>query len=99
MRELSEKEWQLWVLDLAGHLGYISYHTFDSRRSRKGFPDLVLVKPPRVLFVELKSEKGKTSPVQDEWLLTLVQCPGVETYLWRPSDWKAVTNVLQGRTS
>lgn len=97
MRELSEKEWQGVVVELARRLGYLDYHTHDSRRSQPGFLDLVLVKPPRVLFVELKAEKGKTSPAQDVWLEALKLCPGVEAHLWRPSQWKEVADILQGK--
>lgn len=52
----------------------------------KGFFDLVLVRPPRVLFVELKSEKGKMALEQDDWFAMACGCPGVETYCWRPRD-------------
>ena len=53
----------------------------------KGFPDLVLVRPPRCLFVELKSAKGRVRPEQEAWLCALSDCEGVESALWRPSDW------------
>ena len=48
------------VVDLARTLGWRVYHTYDSRRSQPGFPDLVLVRE-RILFLELKSETGKLS--------------------------------------
>jgi len=64
----SEKEWQSTVLDLATLGGWRSYHTFDSRRSAAGFPDLVLVRPPELIFAELKAEKGRTTPEQEAWL-------------------------------
>ncbi len=51
-----------------------------------GFPDLVAVKPPRLLFIECKSDKGKASPEQMEWLLKLSGCP-VEVYCWHPAQW------------
>jgi hypothetical protein len=55
---------------------------------------LVLVKVDakgqgRVLFVELKSAKGRTSMEQEEWLEALRKCPGVETYIFRPADWSS----------
>ena len=40
----------------------------------KGFPDYVAVRPPRLLFTELKSDKTKTSPEQNEWLDDLKEC-------------------------
>jgi Holliday junction resolvase len=33
-----------------------------------GFPDYVAVRGIRLLFIELKSDKGKLSPEQQEWL-------------------------------
>ncbi len=51
----------------------------------KGFPDLVLVRD-RVVFVELKAERGRTSPEQLDWLAALANA-GAEQYVWRPSDW------------
>ena len=52
-----------------------------------GLPDLILVKPPSVLFVECKREVGyELSVEQDRWLAALVACPGVEYALVKPSD-------------
>ena len=35
-------------------------------RSERGWPDLALVRPPRFLLAELKTDKGMTTPSQDE---------------------------------
>ena len=75
--------------------GWRLYHTFDSRRSAAGFPDLVLVKPPRVVFAELKREKGKITVAQHMWFHDLDECPGVEVYIWRPSDWDEIVEVMR----
>jgi len=66
-------------------LGYQSYHTYDSRRSTKGFPDLIALHPGkrRVLAIEVKTETGKVTPEQNEWLNSFAKC-GVETWLLRP---------------
>lgn len=59
----------------------------------KGFPDIFAVRidprrgTARALAIELKSEKGRVSKEQDEWLLALEQVEGVEQYCLRPSDW------------
>lgn len=59
----------------------------------EGFVDLVLIRAGakegmgRVIFVELKSERGKTEPAQTEWLTLLKLTQRVEVFLWRPSHW------------
>jgi hypothetical protein len=94
--EITEKEWQAQVLDLARLCGWRhGYHTFDSRRSASGFPDLVLVRE-RVVFAELKSETGKLSAAQVAWLEAL-EAAGAEAYLWRPSDLVDVMQTLRRR--
>ena len=92
---ISEKQFLQMVKDLAHTLGWRVYHTFDSRRSDAGFPDLVLCKPPRIIFAELKSEKGKATGPQNRWLSELALCFNVEVYLWFPSDWDALVKILQ----
>lgn len=52
----------------------------------KGFPDLVLAREGRVLFAELKAERGHLSPEQIDWAVAL-QGTAVRHYVWRPADW------------
>src|SRR3989304_3464315 len=59
-----------------------------------GFFDLVLARffdVPRLLLVELKTEKGKESPAQVAWRLALgpENLRDWEGYLWGPSDIEA----------
>ncbi|MDP9439871.1 MAG: VRR-NUC domain-containing protein [Actinomycetota bacterium] len=91
----TEKEFQAQVLDLARRSGWCCYHTHDSRRSAPGFPDLVLVRAPVVVFAELKTETGKVRPEQRDWLAALKRCEGVEARLWRPRDWPEIEEVLR----
>ena len=91
---VTEKEWQNTVVELAEWLGWWVFHDHDSRRNQAGFPDLCLVRPPRVAFVELKRESGRLTPTQTEVLGLLEACPGVETMVARPSDWSALVEWL-----
>jgi hypothetical protein len=92
---ITEEDFQATVIDLARYLGWIVGFTHDSRKSEPGEPDLRMVRPPRVIFAELKTVKGKLTkgrynksgrwlPGQDQWQDALISCPGVEYYLWRP---------------
>lgn len=90
---LSEKQFQQQVTDLCGWLGLRYYHTYDSRRSNPGFPDLLIV-GSRTIFVELKSESGRMSRAQREWMEAL-DASGQEGHVWRPSDFDTVVRVLR----
>ena len=92
-----EKDFTQQVRDLARALGWLEYHPYRSDRSTPGFPDLVMVKAPRVIFAELKMAKGKVSHSQEIWLQELNDCGGVETYLWRPQDRQEIADCLSGR--
>lgn len=81
----SEKVWQDEVVKLAKLGGWAYQHQFDSRRSVAGWPDLVLVRPPELVIVELKTLKGRVRPEQQQWLDRLAAC-GVEVHVWRPTD-------------
>lgn len=94
--EQSEADFQRQVLKLAALCGWRAYHTWTSIHSAAGFPDLVLVRQPRVLFVELKRQSGKVSDAQQQWLDELAAC-GQSVYVWRPSDWDEVVSVLGAR--
>ena len=83
---MKERDLQALVVRLARSLGWLAYHTFDSRRSEPGFPDLVLVREDRVLFRELKTEKGRATPAQTTWIAALTAA-GMDAGLWRPVQW------------
>lgn len=72
------------------------YHPFLSKWSEKGFPDCTIIKVPRLIYAELKSEKGKLTPAQEEWLNLLRQCTKVEAYCWYPDDLEEIAGILQG---
>ena len=85
---LTEKQFQGQVLDLARLFGWRAYHTFDSRRSAAGFPDLVMVRDGRLIFAELKATAGRISADQFAWMQALQEAeeyanpshPGVDVY-------------------
>ena len=106
-RLADEQGFQTAVLEVAKLAGWRSLHIRPARRADgswrtpiggdgKGWPDLTLVRPPRLIFVELKSESGTLRPQQSDWLDVLRLLPMCETYVWRPSDWDMLVEVLTG---
>jgi hypothetical protein len=92
---LSEKAFMRQVTDLATLYHWAHYHTRDSRGSVAGFPDLVLIRPPRLIFAELKRKGSRATLEQSEWLAMLRQIPGIEVHLWTMADWDAIVKVLE----
>jgi hypothetical protein len=101
----TERQFQAAVVEYAEMMGWRVYHTFDSRRSASGFPDLVLVRERKLIFAELKADKGRVSQAQVEWLNDLAGVrtntrgdgfgSGIEVELWRPSDWPEIAECLR----
>lgn len=92
---IRERDFQRAFLELATRLGWKWYHTFDSRRDPAGFPDIVLVRGPRLLFVELKRDTTYPRASQREWLEALRAVAGIEVYVWRPKQWEEIVTILQ----
>lgn len=99
LNAVTERDWQGFVVSYAALKGWQHFHDLDSRRNNAGFPDLVLVRDGRVVFVELKKEDGRVTTAQQRWLDELGKVAAssggaVETYCWRPSDEDQVRKVL-----
>lgn len=95
MPALTEREWQSRVIDYSRLRSWRCYHAHDSRRSEPGLPDLLLARPGRLVVAELKSERGRLTREQAQWLDLLGTVAGVEVYTWRPSSWSQVLEVLR----
>ena len=92
--KITEKDLLSQIKDLAKIYHWRLYHPFLSKWSERGFPDLVLLRPPRIIFAELKRDDGKLTPSQQEWADLLKACPGVEYYCFRPSDIDGIVKIL-----
>lgn len=100
---MNESELQTCVIDLAHALNYRVAH-FRAAQTQKGwrtavsadgrgFPDLVIAKPGRLIFAELKSSVGLLTDPQREWLSVLDNA-----YLWTPKDWpQPIQSILENR--
>jgi hypothetical protein len=96
-RELElEKEFQDRVASLARIHKWKCYSVPDSRRATlSGFPDLTLFRNGRLIFAELKREKGRVSPAQKDIMDELAKIPCASVYLWRPSNWDEIIKILK----
>ena len=91
--EPSEREFQQAIIDLAKANGWLVYHTYDSRRSEPGFPDLVLTNGRRVVFAEVKTNGGRTTEAQERWL-RLLSDANADVFVWRPRHWAQIAITL-----
>lgn len=91
---MNESEWQKRVTETCNLLSLLWHHETDSRKSKAGFPDLCIVGPKGLLFLELKAPKGKVSPQQQAWIDHLAAA-GAHAYVARPADWDRVLSDLK----
>ncbi len=87
------------VRTLALDRGWMFYHTYGSRKSTPGFPDLVMMRAPVYVYAELKRQGVRDADVphyQWEWLAEVQAAgdPHFQAYLWRPADWPEIREVL-----
>jgi len=93
---LSERDLLAEVRALAEGMGWLVYHTWDSRHSPKGLPDLLMVKGHRLIAAELKAQKGKVTDEQEQWLRALARVQTVDAMVIRPgSDYSELIEVLR----
>jgi len=102
---ISESDFLGQVIELARVLGWFAHHVrpaFSKRGWRTpvqgdvGFLDLVLVSGVRgrVIFAEVKSEKGRLTYEQKAWIAALKDA-GQEVYVWKPSDWERIAEIVR----
>lgn len=102
---IPEREFLRVVVDAARLWGWRVHHTRPAlaRGGRwltpiqgdAGLPDLILLRPPRCIVAELKVGRNKPTPEQQAWLSDFAQIPSIEVYVWRPSDWEHIVDLLR----
>ena len=100
----TEAQFESKVVELARLYGYtLIYHTWNSRHSAAGFPDLVLCRPGdgpqsggKLIFLEVKAENGRVTPEQQQWIDALGTVPGITARVVKPSDFAEVERLLRG---
>jgi Holliday junction resolvase len=96
---VTEAELQDAVMEALHKFGWLCYHTFDSRKSEVGFPDVIALRDERMFVIEFKTETGKVTPKQFAWLKSFEDIDGVETFVWRPRHLQSgvIDRVIQGK--
>jgi hypothetical protein len=90
-----EKDLQETLRQAASLHKWLCYHTYDSRRSEAGFPDLILAGYGQLIAWELKRQGENPTDSQQRWLDTLagVTAPPLVEVI-RPSDLNRCLDVL-----
>jgi VRR-NUC domain len=104
----TEAEWQRTVIEYAQLRKWRVAHFRPARTEQgwrtpvqadgAGFPDLVMVRAGVIVVAELKSERGRLSSTQSEWLEAFRDAQAwseLGVYVWRPSSWPEVERVLR----
>jgi VRR-NUC domain len=100
---VTERDWQKTVTDALSALGWTWTHFRPAKTAKgwrtplsghKGFPDVVAVRGERVLFLELKAERGRLSSEQAHWCAAL-GLAGQSVHVVRPSDFDWLVEVIR----
>jgi hypothetical protein len=82
---ITERSLQASVIEICKLSGIAWYHTYDSRRSNRGWPDLAMVGKRGFITRELKTATGRLTAEQQRWGLML-RAVGIPWDVWRPDD-------------
>ena len=92
------------VLYLYGrNRGWLIFATRDARHSPSGEPDLRMYRGTRIIMAELKRNERDLAGHKRQVEQSLAQIAAadviratgkIEVYLWRPSDWNRICEVL-----
>ena len=98
-RDWTEGQFQSWVVDVAKEKGWRVHVTL--KRMRKAsivadpdWPDLEMLRGPRLVFAELKAESGRLTDGQRK-VLEMLNVAGQEVYLWTPGLHPIIRSLLE----
>lgn len=98
----TEDEFRQEVTRYAKRCGYRVNFTYRSRTrdgswrtnaTAPGFPDLTIIKPGRLIVLELKMPGNEATPDQQWWIASFQAC-GVDAFVVWPADWDLIVDLL-----
>ena len=84
-KAMSEAELQDAITGMLDHYRIPWHHETDSRKSKKGLPDLIIF-GRRIVFWELKKQGGRVTPEQHELLTRIVRAQNGSARVVRPMN-------------
>lgn len=98
--DLSETDWQKVLTNFMEERGWIVNHIGRARTASgdwvtpttsSGWPDLLALRGPRLLAVEVKDRRKPVDPAQVAWLLAFSLQPTANAWVLRPTmDWQEI---------
>lgn len=82
------------VINLAKLQGWRCWYVSSGGRSCAGWPDLVLIRRPRIVFLELKAERTPVTADQKSTIAALRSC-GLQAHIVRPSEAQKIERLLR----
>ena len=101
--KVSEADFTTTVIEYAMLKGWRVCHFRPARTEKgwrtalqghRGWFDIMAARMGRLVLAELKAEGGSQDDDQCEWWNQVVPNESVEVYLWRPSDFDRIKEVL-----
>jgi hypothetical protein len=99
-----ERDWQATLVAALEAFGYVVEHTYPLRTQHgwrtgstlKGKPDLIALRPPRLLAIEVKTDVGRLDPEQRAVLSLYALVPSCRAWVLRPrDDWDTIVAWLR----
>lgn len=90
---MTEKQLARNIVTEAKNCNWLVYHTFMSKWSSPGFPDLLMIRDGKILAWELKAQDKEASPAQREWLDAFA-LSGADARVVRPDDLEMAYKIL-----
>lgn len=92
---IREAEYMRQVIEYAHLMRWKTYHPWTSIHSAAGWPDLACLRNNVLAMLEIKSDRGKVTRAQQEWIDALGRVEIVQSHIVRPADWRFVQELLR----